>query len=302
MNFKKSLTALPMFALLLTACAQSIPEASPVYLPAHVTSPLLSPIPAPIEPTGILQPVPTTESSNVPYYDRKYRLLDTCNADTCLFFDDVMNPPYPLGYAQLLGHYVNVTRANLHGETEACDGFIIDDGPKELLAAYAAYYSGDTSVFSQTLDGKPIINIPLFDQDEMTKAIVLSSSITEPIELRIVSGPPIMRGVVSCFSPVNIVGVFKPPTTSQLSQQWTISEADNNKTFTYTLTSRFTVELSDAQHPLSQLKCEPKPIFGYISNGSSGDPSKYPIRYEITETGRCQLQNGDFHVTIVGVP
>ncbi len=72
-----------------------------------------------------------------------------------------------------------------------------------------------------------------------------------------------MRGVVSCFSPVDIVGVFKPPTVSQLSQQW---------------------------------------IIGYISNLSSGDPSKYPVGYEITETGHCQLRNGGFHVTIVGVP
>jgi hypothetical protein len=80
-----------------------------------------------------------------------------------------------------------------------------------------------------------------------------------------------------------------------------ITEQDNGQVFTYSITSRFTVELDDSLHPRSELQCLPEPIFGYISNGSNGGPG-YPVRYEIGRAGACDLVSGDFRVKIIGAP
>jgi hypothetical protein len=314
---KKIISACLFLALLATACVQTasgpnsgltstsvIP--SVVAATATSVSETESPLPTPttvVKSSVSLLPTPATNSqSNIPYYDRQYRLVNTCNDSTCLFAADGSEPPYLIGYVLLWGYYFSVQRAKVNGGTENCDGFVIMDAPKELLSAYEANYAGDASILSRTADGKMVINIGLWNEDEATKAIITASAPEKPIELRVLNGPPIFRGVVSCFSPVSIIRAVKPIDTSELTQVYEITESDNGKTFTYTLTSRFTVVLDNAKHPLSQLKCEPDAIYGYVSNGSSGDASKYPIRYEITRTGKCQMRNGDFQVTIVGAP
>jgi hypothetical protein len=251
-----------------------------------------TPSPLIVTPTT-LSPSQTAPSPlDTPYYDRQYKLVNTCNDTTCLFFDNVNQPPYPIGYAMITGHYLKVERTR-NGETETCDGFILDTAPSELLSAYENYFMNDTAVYSKTPDGKSVINIPLWNEDEATKQIIFSSSSEKPITLRILNEPPINYGAVSCFSPLSILDTSKPLSVSDLSQIYTITEADKGKVFTYTITTRFTLALDDIKYPSSKTICVPEMIFGAIAGTSS---------YEIYKTGKCQLQNGDFQVTIIGVP
>ena len=231
-------------------------------------------------------------SLETPYFDRQYKLDNTCDDTSCLFFDNVNQPSYPIGYAMISGHYLKVDRIN-NGETETCDGFVIDSAPKELLSAYESYFMGDAAVYSKTLDGKSEINIQLSNEDEATKQIIFSSSPEKPITLRILNEPPVYYGTVSCFSPLSILNAIKPLLASDLSQVYTITEADNGKVFTYVVTTRFSLVLDDVKYPSTKTICVPETIFGEIAGTNV---------FEITKTGKCQLQNGNFQVTIVGVP
>jgi hypothetical protein len=63
-------------------------------------------------------------------------------------------------------------------------------------------------------------------------------------------------------------------------------------------TTRFSICLDEATHPLSHLSTTGCP-FGYISNLSVAGPDSYPIGYEVTAGGSCTVRNGNFAVKIV---
>lgn len=82
-----------------------------------------------------------------------------------------------------------------------------------------------------------------------------------------------------------------------------ITAADSGRTFTYALTSRFSVTLPEATYPHDELSCVPSNVIGYVSNGSTPPPyattSAYTVRYEGTASGTCMLTDRDFTATIV---
>jgi len=260
-----------------------------------------------LTPTPTLYPIIEYLQNETPYYERTYRLPGACDEGQCLFYDNQSNPSYPIGYATLYGYYVPVDRitrriGSTGAEKESCDGFVIIHGAPDLLKAYESTFFGDDAVLSKIPDGNLVINIPLYNQDEATKEIIYSSTSDHPVRLSVINLPPIYRGIAPCFSPVHIISAYKPISRSELSNTYLIAEADNGKTFTYNVTTRFMVTLDDKKHPKSKLTCEPEPIFGWISNGSNPDPERYPEQFEIARTGKCILTNGDFQVTIIGVP
>lgn len=297
-----------LFALLITACTTNVGDGTPINANANTATPrdeINTPYPGPIQPTlsgaeGVAYPA----SHEIPYYERQYQLVGSCGRGECLFVDDISQPAYPIGYATLRGYYVPVERDDIpHHGTENCDGFVLTSGPQELLTAYEAYFAGDAAVMSKTTEGNLVINISLWNEDEATKETIRASSPEHVIGLRVLNEPPpLFRGVVSCFSPIELLGVIDLIDVSELSDTYLITEADQGETFTYRITSRFTVDLDADKYPLAQLACEPEAIFGYISNCSIGGPGQYPICFEITRTGTCILKNGDFQVTIIGVP
>ena len=71
------------------------------------------------------------------------------------------------------------------------------------------------------------------------------------------------------------------------------------QTFTYTVTSRFTVFLDDTDYYAGDLGCEPEGIVGVVSNGSVRGPDLYPVMFEAVRPGQCELRDGDFTATIV---
>lgn len=86
-----------------------------------------------------------------------------------------------------------------------------------------------------------------------------------------------------------------PPTPSS---QYEIRAKDSGKSFTYTVTTRFTVILDQNQYPKSDLKCQPKGVIGSISNIPEVQPPLYAARYGAVQPGTCTLKDGDFEVTI----
>ena len=252
---------------------------------------------SPLETASASLPAPTPAqngpfSLDTPYLGRQYNLLGPCDESACLFFDNVSHPAYPIGYAIVLGHYLKVERTR-DGKTETCDGLVLDNAPAELLSAYEDYFMNDAAVYSQTPDGKSVINIQLWNEDEAAKQTILSSTSEKPITLRLLNEPPLNYGTVACFSPVGILGATKALTASDLSHGYTITAADNGKVFTYVVTTRFSLVLDDAKYPPAKTECVPETIIGAIAGTGS---------YEIFRTGQCQLQNGNFKVTIIGMP
>ena len=86
--------------------------------------------------------------------------------------------------------------------------------------------------------------------------------------------------------------------TPQLSQSYEITAADSGQTFTYPLTTRFTVLLNPQDYPVDQLTCQPEGILGRISNVPEVQPPLQAFRFEAVQPGSCTLQAGDFQVTI----
>ena len=79
-----------------------------------------------------------------------------------------------------------------------------------------------------------------------------------------------------------------------------ITMADNGKTFTVHVTSRFWIYLDDRIYPLPDLfNAIPKGLIGYVSNGSVQGPGCYPIMFEALKEGKGFLQLKDFQLEIV---
>lgn len=86
--------------------------------------------------------------------------------------------------------------------------------------------------------------------------------------------------------------------TTEMKNDAQIKLSDRGKTFSYHITDRFTVFLDDTQYPVQDLLCTPDGIIGYISNGSLGGLSHYPIMFEALAEGTCRLEDHDFQVEI----
>lgn len=80
-----------------------------------------------------------------------------------------------------------------------------------------------------------------------------------------------------------------------------IVASDSGKTYSFALTSRFSIILKEADFPSANLKlnCVPDIILGRISNVEPAPPDYYVIRYEGSGFGQCIIQNGQFEVTVI---
>jgi hypothetical protein len=91
-------------------------------------------------------------------------------------------------------------------------------------------------------------------------------------------------------------------TAELLSMQYEITAADSGKTFTYHVTTRFTVILDASKYPNAELACKPDEVLGTLSNIPALEPPFYAARFETVIPGTCMLSDRDFQVTIQVVP
>ncbi|HET8575409.1 MAG TPA: hypothetical protein VFM02_04565 [Candidatus Paceibacterota bacterium] len=81
--------------------------------------------------------------------------------------------------------------------------------------------------------------------------------------------------------------------------QSVITKENNGETFTFTLTSRFSVVLPKDEYSASNLSCTPDGIIGGISNIPAVSPAFWVKRFAGVQPGSCILKNGDFQVKII---
>lgn len=86
--------------------------------------------------------------------------------------------------------------------------------------------------------------------------------------------------------------------TPSLTNSYEISAADSGKTFTYNITTRFTVILDPNLYPKDELEIRPEGIVGSISNVPAVQPPLYAVRFETIRAGECILKDRDFQVKI----
>ena len=86
---------------------------------------------------------------------------------------------------------------------------------------------------------------------------------------------------------------------AEMLQQANIKLSDKGKTFTFAVTSRFTVFLDDQNYPVTGLKCSPEGIIGIVTNGAYRGPDLYPVMFEGIQIGKCTLSDRDFSVQIL---
>ena len=78
-----------------------------------------------------------------------------------------------------------------------------------------------------------------------------------------------------------------------------LSGGDSGKTFTYSVTTRFSIYLDASLDPPERLRCEPEGIVGSISDVPAVDPPLYAARFEAVAPGACALKDTNFSATIV---
>jgi hypothetical protein len=88
------------------------------------------------------------------------------------------------------------------------------------------------------------------------------------------------------------------PERPGMSTIYEIREQDRGKTFTYPITTRFTLYLDESKHPQETLTIEPEGIIGSISNIPAVEPPLYAARFEAVRSGKAVIKVKGFSVTI----
>ncbi len=95
-------------------------------------------------------------------------------------------------------------------------------------------------------------------------------------------------------------GIKPAQTAGPITGQYTISAQDNGKTFSYVMTSRFTVILDKNAYPPEKLIWSPDIVLGRISDTSAPEnPADALTRIEAVQPGTAVIKDNDFSVTIV---
>jgi hypothetical protein len=78
-----------------------------------------------------------------------------------------------------------------------------------------------------------------------------------------------------------------------------IREDGNGQTFTYPVSTRFTVMLDERKHPGHTLTIDPGGIVGRVASVPSVDPPLYAVRFEAARPGRVTIRSRGFLITVV---
>jgi hypothetical protein len=78
-----------------------------------------------------------------------------------------------------------------------------------------------------------------------------------------------------------------------------IREDGNGQTFTYPVSTRFTVMLDERKNPGHTLTVDPEGIIGRVASVPSVDPPLYAVRFEAARPGRATIRSREFLITVV---
>ena len=88
-------------------------------------------------------------------------------------------------------------------------------------------------------------------------------------------------------------------TSGQGGSPLEIRENGNGQTYTYPVSTRFTVFLDERRNPGHTLEIEPEGIIGRIASVPSADPPLYAVRFEAARPGRATIRSRGFLITVV---
>lgn len=91
------------------------------------------------------------------------------------------------------------------------------------------------------------------------------------------------------------------PSQVPIVGRYELAQDDNGRTFTYPITSRFTVILDGAAYPMPPA-CVPAGVVGTISNVPAVPAPLAAARFEAVTPGTCVLTAGHWEATIVVTP
>jgi len=78
-----------------------------------------------------------------------------------------------------------------------------------------------------------------------------------------------------------------------------VREDGNGQTFTYPVSTRFTVTLDERKYPGHTLVIDPEGIVGRVASVPSVDPPLYAVRFEAARPGRATIRSRGFLITVV---
>jgi hypothetical protein len=78
-----------------------------------------------------------------------------------------------------------------------------------------------------------------------------------------------------------------------------IREDGNGQTYTYPVSTRFTLMLDERRNPGHTLTIDPEGIIGRVASVPSVDPPLYAVRFEAARPGRATIRSRDFLITVV---
>jgi hypothetical protein len=78
-----------------------------------------------------------------------------------------------------------------------------------------------------------------------------------------------------------------------------ITKKDIGTTFSYSVTTRFSVILDGTTHPAADTRAIPSKLLGKVSNLPEVTPPLEVVRFEALAPGTCTINNGDFSVIVV---
>ncbi|HEU5311744.1 MAG TPA: hypothetical protein VFV24_09855, partial [Candidatus Eisenbacteria bacterium] len=88
-------------------------------------------------------------------------------------------------------------------------------------------------------------------------------------------------------------------TSGQGGSPLEIRENGHGQTYSYPVSTRFTLFLDERRNPGHTLEIEPEGIIGRIASVPSADPPLYAVRFEAARPGRATIRSRGFLITVV---
>ena len=85
----------------------------------------------------------------------------------------------------------------------------------------------------------------------------------------------------------------------RVSSPLEIREDGNGQTYSYPVSTRFTLFLDERRNPGHTLTIEPEGIIGRVASVPSVDPPLYAVRFEAARPGRATIRSRGFLITVV---
>lgn len=158
---------------------------------------------APKTPTPTSITTQPSTATNTNSNKNTHILIDSCNADQCLFESE---DGYVLeGYGILEGYYEKAKRMDWGDIEVECDTLIVTGGSEPLIN-HLKDWAGQGNMINR-IDQNNNLQVNINLSSEADKNTIYSSTISNPIKLSVIRDTPQGRGAAACESFVEIIKV-----------------------------------------------------------------------------------------------